>query len=237
MKAAKRIATVLRILGWVMVAVAVGVTIYALATSGGVWTTLKGWMNSMGVQQTFLDRVTFDHQFYNAMIDAADTTNMQESLRVDGVRASLSDWEDKFDEALRKGLAELTEEFYQAQESMSKEDAAAFLELYQQMESGEETRLLKEAFEYLDGIAKPAAGKGKLAKLQAASVEPDVKAAYDGGFRRERLCEKPGRNPVLFCAGGYPGPGEGTDRGRAGSLRRCHGKNRRRGKGGCAELL
>ena len=41
------------------------------------------------------------------------------------------------------------------------------------------SRLLKEAIEYLDGLAKPVAGKGKLAKLQAASVEPDVKAAYD----------------------------------------------------------
>ena len=35
MKIAKRVATVLRIIGWVMVALAVGVTIYALATSGG----------------------------------------------------------------------------------------------------------------------------------------------------------------------------------------------------------
>ena len=179
MKAGRRIATALRIIGWVMVAIAVGVTIYGVATSGGVWNTMSGWMNSLGVEQNFFDRVTFDHQFYNALIDAAGTKNMQETLRVDGVRASLSNWEAKFDEALQKGLAGLNEEFYQTQESMSKEDAASFLELYQQMESGEESRLLKEAFEYLDGLAKPAAGKGKLAKLQAASVEPDVKAAYE----------------------------------------------------------
>ncbi len=179
MKAARRIATALRIIGWVMVAVAVGVTIYGLATSGGPWNELNGWMNSMDVSQNALDRLKFDHQFYNALIDAADTKNMQESLRVESVRTKLHDWEETFDKALQNKLAEFTEEFYQQQNGMSKEDAAAFLELYQQMESGEETRLLKEAFEYLDSIAKPAAGKGKLAKLQAASVEPDVKAAYE----------------------------------------------------------
>ena len=155
MKAAKRFATALRILGWVMVAVAVGVTIYALATSGGSWGTMNGWMNSMGVKQNVFDRLTFDHQFFNAMIDAADTKNMQESLRIDGVRASLSNWEEKFDEALQKGLAGLTEEFYQAQETMPKEDAAAFLELYQQMESGEETRLLKEALNTWTALPSP----------------------------------------------------------------------------------
>ncbi len=179
MKIAKRVATVLRIIGWVMVALAVGVTIYALATSGGPWGTMSGWMKSMGVKQNMIDRIKFDHQFYNAMIDASNTKNMQETLRLEGVRASLSDWEDTFDEALQKGIAEVTDEFLQQQDNMSQEDAAAFLEMYQQMESGEETRLLKEAFEYLDEVAKPAAGKGKLAKLQAASVEPDVQAAYE----------------------------------------------------------
>ena len=179
MKIAKRFATVLRIIGWVMVGIAVGVTIYALATSGGPWGTVNGWMNSMNVQQNVFDRVKFDHQFYNALIDAADTKNMQENLRVEGVRESLHDWEEAFDKALQKGLAQVTEEFFQKQDDMSPEDAAAFLELYRQMESGEETRLLKEAFGYLDGISAPAVGKGKLAKLQAASVEPDVKKAYE----------------------------------------------------------
>ena len=179
MKAGRRIATALRIIGWVAVALAVGVTIYGLATSGGPWNELNGWMNSMDVSQNALDRLKFDRQFYNALIDAADTKNMQESLRLESVRSKLHDWEETFDKALQNKLAEFTEEFYQQQDGMSKEDAAAFLELYQQMESGEESRLLKEAIEYLDGLAKPAAGKGKLAKLQAASVEPEVKAAYD----------------------------------------------------------
>ena len=73
MKIAKRIATVLRIIGWVMVGVAVGVTIYALATSGGTWGTTSGWMNSMNAHQTVFDRVKFDHQFYNAMLDLPKT--------------------------------------------------------------------------------------------------------------------------------------------------------------------
>ena len=76
MKAAKRIATVLKIIGWVIVALAVGVTIYSLATSGGPWGTMKNWLSQGGINQNIIDRVDFDHQYYNALIDAADTKKM-----------------------------------------------------------------------------------------------------------------------------------------------------------------
>ena len=186
MKAAKRIATALRIIGWVLVALAVGVTIYSLATSGGAWGLLNGWLNGYNEKTTALERVEFDHQFYNALIDAADTKNMQESLRFERVNSFFTKWEDR----LRKGelnrIEQTVEEAYRTmEETYGPENAAKYLDFYSQLESGEESRLLKEAFEYLDGISKPAAGKGKLAKLQAASVEPDVKAAYDA-FAQEK---------------------------------------------------
>ena len=55
MKAAKRLATVLKIIGWVLIALAVGVTIYSLATSGGPWNTMKNWLGAASISATRTD--------------------------------------------------------------------------------------------------------------------------------------------------------------------------------------
>ena len=186
MKAERRIATALRIIGWILIALAIGVSIYALATSGGAWNQLNGWLNGYNEKTSALERVEFDHQFYNALIDAADTKNMQESMRFERANSFFTKWEDRLRKGELNSIDQAVEEAYQKlEETYDPENGAKYLEFYSQLESGEESRLLKEAFEYLDGIAKPAAGKGKLAKLQAASVEPNVKAAYDA-FAQEK---------------------------------------------------
>ncbi len=180
MKAGRRIATALRIIGWVMVAIAVGVTIYGLATSGSAWGVISRYLNGFKEKTTALERVEFDHQFYKALIDAADTKKMQESLRFERVNSFFAKWEDRVRQGELKFIDEELEKAYQMmEETYGPVNGVSYLAFYNLLESGEESRLLKEAFEYLDSIAKPAAGKGKLAKLQAASVEPDVKAAYD----------------------------------------------------------
>ena len=186
MKAERRIATALRIIGWILIALAIGVSIYALATSGGAWNQLNGWLNGYNEKTSALERVEFDHQFYNALIDAADTKNMQESMRFERANSFFTKWEDRLRKGELNSIDQAVEEAYQKlEETYDPENGAKYLEFYSQLESGEESRLLKEAFEYLDGIAKPAAEKGKLAKLQAASVEPNVKAAYDA-FAQEK---------------------------------------------------
>ena len=180
MKAGRRIATALRIIGWVMIALAVGVTIYVLATAGPHWAIITNYLRSGGVQQNIVDKVQFDHQFYNALIDASDTKAMQDTMRVSRTRSYFTRWENLMEKATASTVQEELDVFYAEHgDDMTAEEAQAYLTYYEQMESGEESRLLKEAIEYLDGLAKPVAGKGKLAKLQAASVEPDVKAAYD----------------------------------------------------------
>ena len=126
MKIAKRLATVLRIIGWVMVGIAVGVTIYALATSGGPWGIIDGWLNEFGVKQNAVDRVEFDRQFYNALIDAADTKNMQETLRFQRVRTFFEKWEERLNEAVKAESQRAVDEFYQVEnESLNVLDAAA----------------------------------------------------------------------------------------------------------------
>ncbi len=185
MKAAKRIATALRILGWFMVAIAVGVTIYAFATSGGSWGTLKGWLDKYGGKTSAVEKISFDHQFYNALNDAADTKGIQENLRYSRARSFFGNWETRLETLVGRDVEKTVEAFYAAADKTTAEEAGTYLAFYEQLESGEESRLLKETFEYLDSIAKPAAGKGKLAKLQAASVEPDVKAAYEALYAQQ----------------------------------------------------
>ncbi len=183
MKAGRRIATALRIIGWILIALAIGVTIYSLATSGGLWGRMNSLLSQGGVKQNILDKVRYDHQFYNALIDAADTKKIQESLRTERTRSFFADWEKRLKEANDNLVQNDTEAFFaEHADSLTADQASQFLAFYEQMENSEESRLLKEAFEYLDGIAKPAGASkkgGKLAKLQAASVEPDVKAAYE----------------------------------------------------------
>ena len=179
MKAAKRFATALRIIGWLMVAVSLGVTIYAAATSSGPWGNMAGALGKYGGKTTVLDRVDFDRRFYSALNDAADTRTMQANLRTERVRTIFSSWGERLGSLEIQDIQSKVDAFYAGADNIAPEEAEAYLTFYNQMESGEESRLLKEAFEYLDGLSKPAAGKGKLAKLQAASVEPEVKAAYD----------------------------------------------------------
>ncbi|MBR6706167.1 MAG: hypothetical protein IKI84_05760 [Clostridia bacterium] len=92
MKAAKRFATALRIIGWLMVAVSLGVTIYAAATSSGPWGNMAGALGKYGGKTTVLDRVDFDRRFYSALNDAADTRTMQANLRTERVRTIFSSW-------------------------------------------------------------------------------------------------------------------------------------------------
>ena len=179
MKTGRKLASALRIIGWVLIALAIGISIYALATSGGAWGSLKASLSAQGVGQNAMDRLRFGRQYYSALNDAAATKGKPENQRLASVRGYFSSWESQIEDARKKNVLARAEEFYaQYADGLTAEDAQAFLAWYEQMESGEESRQLKEAFEYLDGLAKPAGGKGKLAKLQAASVEPDFQTFF-----------------------------------------------------------
>ncbi len=178
MKKMKLTASALRIIGWVLIGLAVIMTIYVVANDGGPYNTLKNAAAKLETSFGFGERVLFDHQYFDALNNAASTKDQQSALRVERVRSYFSKYENRMQAAVDRQAQEAVTDFYA--HFGERFDAAGFLTFYEQLESGEDTRLLKEAFEYLDSLAKPAGGKGgKLAKLQAASVEPDVKAFYD----------------------------------------------------------
>ena len=180
MKAGRKIASALRIIGWVLIGLAVAVSIYTLATSGGPWGSFNSTFKAEDENLNIFDRVRFGRQYYSALNDAAKTKGQVETLRVNSIRSYFSDWEGRLAEAKAKNALNRAEEFYTGNaDSLTADDAKEFLTWFEQVESSEETRQLKEVFEYLDGLAKPAAGKGKLAKLQAASMEPVFRTFYE----------------------------------------------------------
>ena len=178
MKAAKYIAKALRIAGWVVLAIAVTVSIYAVANDGGAWNSLRQGLLARGENTRFMERFGFDHQYYAALADAMQTKGRQDGLRAARAKDFFTLWRERMEQGEEKQAVEAEAQFYQdfAQEF----DAAGYLSFFERLESGDESRLLKDAFEYLDGLAKQAGPKGgKLAKLQLPSAEPDVKAFYD----------------------------------------------------------
>ena len=178
MKKVKLTASALRIIGWVLVGLAVIMSIYVIANDGGPYNTLKNAAAKVEVDFGFGERVLFDHQYFDALNNAASTKDQQSAQRAEQVRPYFSKYENRIQAAVDKQAEDAVADFYAHFGETF--DAAGFLTFYEQMESGEDTRLLKEAVEYLDSLTKPAGGKGgKLAKLQAASVEPDVHAFYD----------------------------------------------------------
>ena len=178
MKKMKLTASALRIIGWVLIGLAVIMSIYVIANDGGPYNTLKNAAAKVEVDFGFGERVLFDHQYFDALNNAASTKDQQSAQRAEQVRPYFSKYENRIQAAVDKQAEDAVADFYAHFGETF--DAAGFLTFYEQMESGEDTRLLKEAVEYLDSLTKPAGGKGgKLAKLQAASVEPDVHAFYD----------------------------------------------------------
>ena len=99
MKLAKKIASALRILGWVSIALAVVMSIYAAANDGSCWNSLSATLRANEVNTNVFTRIRFDHQFFNALSDAADSKNLQSGLREQRARAFYDEWAEQLAKA------------------------------------------------------------------------------------------------------------------------------------------
>ena len=184
MKQLKKTATVLRIIGWVMLGVAAALTLYALATGSDGWSGIKNVLATGEKKTGAFERVTFDPKYFNAMRSAADTTEWEMDERVADVRSYFTKWEKK----LGEGMAEVdTKKVNALYDDLTKTlDADEYLTFYDQMDSFEDQRHIKQAIEYIDSAVKPAGGKnvgGKKA-LTSASNEANLSKFY-AGFSEE----------------------------------------------------
>ena len=177
MKTAKVTSLIVKIVGWVLIALALVLTIYNLANDSASWKEMRSMLKNVDESTGAFERVAFDHQYFKALISAAGTKTQTDEERVEDVRRWFAPWEEQMVEGkAAKDAAEIDAFYAEFNETF---DAKAYLEFYENMESSEETRHIKQAIDYLDANVKPASGKGgKLAKLQAASVEDDMVKLY-----------------------------------------------------------
>ena len=177
MKIAKGIASVLKTIGLVVMAIAIVMSIYVVANDGAGWSTLSGALRSYQQNASVVTRAWFDKQYFSAMIDAASTKTLGGDVRQNRALAFYTTWVNELaagqDALSKQKLDAFCADFDQ------NFDVDAYLTLYEQQESGSDSRLLAESFDYLNEVMTPAAPKGKPIKIATANTEPDVAAFYE----------------------------------------------------------
>ena len=177
MKIAKGIASVLKTIGLVVMAIAIVMSIYVVANDGAGWSTLSGALRSYQQNASVVTRAWFDKQYFSAMIDAASTKTRGGDVRQNRALTFYTTWVNELaagqDALSKQKLDAFCADFDQ------NFDVDAYLTLYEQQESGSDSRLLAESFDYLNKVMTPAAPKGKPIKIATANTEPDVAAFYE----------------------------------------------------------
>ena len=177
MKIAKGIASVLKTIGLVVMAIAIVMSIYVVANDGAGWSTLSGALRSYQQNASVVTRAWFDKQYFSAMIDAASTKTLGGNVRQNRALTFYTTWVNELaagqDALSKQKLDTFCADFDQ------NFDVDAYLTLYEQQESGSDSRLLAESFDYLNKVMTPAAPKGKPIKIATANTEPDVAAFYE----------------------------------------------------------
>ena len=177
MKIAKGIASVLKTIGLVVMAIAIVMSIYVVANDGAGWSTLSGALRSYQQNASVITRAWFDKQYFSAMIDAASTKTLGGDVRQNRALTFYTTWVNELaagqDALSKQKLDAFCADFDQ------NFDVDAYLTLYEQQESGSDSRLLAESFDYLNKVMTPAAPKGKPIKIATANTEPDVAAFYE----------------------------------------------------------
>ena len=155
MKIAKGIASVLKTIGLVVMAIAVVMSIYVVANDGAGWSTLSGALRSYQQNASVVTRAWFDKQYFSAMIDAASTKTLGGDVRQNRALTFYTTWVNELaagqDALSKQKLDAFCADFDQ------NFDVDAYLTLYEQQESGSDSRLLAESFDYLNEVMTPAA--------------------------------------------------------------------------------
>ena len=171
----KRLADILRVTGIVLLCIALVLSIYITASINKPWKTFSGALKQRGVETNFLTRLGFDGDYYGALSLAAGEKGQSDDVRAAHVRAIFAKYEAAAGAAEQAADAGRTAEAWAWYENEF--DAGAFLEAHSQSEGTEDARILSDIFDFLDSLA-PAPGKGKAAKLKAASVAPYFQESY-----------------------------------------------------------
>ena len=179
MKGVNRISGVLRVIGIVLIIVSVVLWLYSLINVGGDWNALRGTASRYGVSMNPVDRMSFDGSYFGALSQAA-----REGASAQGREERIAPFFRRYFSRMETGYAAQRQDIAEEICRWFEEDfdAQAFIERESSAEALQESRELKEIFEYLQTLSKAPANP-KLAKLQPQSPEPwfqEYYASYAG---------------------------------------------------------
>ncbi len=170
MKSAFRISKILKVIGIVLVLCSIVLGLYVLINSVGLWNQMKTQgLDVYGVTTDITDKARFDDSVFSALSDASSTRSLTAEERSNRIRPFFSRWFNQLEKA-EAGLQEATVAETAAWLDTDF-DAKSFIERLAAMEGLQDTKELRQIFDYVNSFSA-APKKGKLAGLQAASLEP-----------------------------------------------------------------
>ncbi len=172
MKMIQRTSYVLKVIGIVLILLSLVLGMYALINTGASREMLSQGMTRYGADQGVLDTLAFDRHFFSALSRSADNRSLKEEQRLAAIDG---DWRSAFNKA-ENAIRNQEKEIRGNTAAWLKGESPASLGL-DAMEELQESRELREIFEYIDGLAAPPK-KGKLASMKAASQEPFFREYY-----------------------------------------------------------
>lgn len=163
MRGIKKCALALRILGIVLIFIALVLSIYALA-GNNEWNSFTEKANSVGLPTGISARTAFNHDYYLALSDAASDKDSSASARQAAIRKYFLHYGDEEKASAAKAITEqAAQQLTDLSASFSTED---FTVRYEKRESNIEQQQINSLLAEFDEITAPKAGSGKKMTLK-----------------------------------------------------------------------
>ena len=174
MKIIQRTSSVLKVIGIALILLSLVLGLYALINRGTVREALDQGLSSFGADSAWTDEFTFDRHLFTALSRSADNREEAEDARLAAISPDFQRWFSRIEKSVRGQETEIRREFSDWMNTQTPESLGLAA-----MDEQQESRELREIFEYIDGLSA-APKKGKLASLKPASLEPFFKEYYEG---------------------------------------------------------
>ncbi len=178
MRGIRKTATVLRVIGVILLFIAIVLSIYALA-GNNEWGLFSEKTSSLGMSTGISARASFDRDYYLALSEASGSRNKTAQERQKQVLAHFTHYETDEQNAAAELLRNQTAQ--QLTDLENSFDLDAFLARYEQRESLVEQQQIKKLITEFDEISLPKTGGGKKINLKLpnqVSSSATLEAAY-----------------------------------------------------------
>lgn len=178
MRGIRKTAIVLRVIGVILLFVAIVLSIYALA-GNNEWGLFSEKLNSLGMSTGVSVRASFDSDYYLALSEASGNRDKTVQERQKQILTHFTRYETDEQNAAAGLIRNQTAQ--QLTDLESSFDSVSFLSRYEQRESLVEQQQIKKLITEFDEIALPKAGSGKKINLKPSgqvSSAATLEAAY-----------------------------------------------------------